>query len=119
MSTAPKRTHDYHAEAKIIEGVLHSPLERTLEPQAHSVLPKEGGYLHTNALPFRVERVLSFDSAYSHVAGNISGKSQAKAGKERYNGDTDALIEAGFEDHASFVIPAIERVIRRAVDDYE
>ncbi len=39
--------------------------------------------------------------------------------KDRFNGDTDALIEAGFEDHASFVIPAIERVIRRAVDDYD
>jgi hypothetical protein len=39
--------------------------------------------------------------------------------KERYDGDSDALIEAGFEEHASFVIPAIERVIRRAVDDYD
>lgn len=39
--------------------------------------------------------------------------------KERFDGDTDSLIEAGFEDHASFVIPAIERVIRRAVDDYD
>jgi uncharacterized protein len=39
--------------------------------------------------------------------------------KERYDGDSDALIEAGFEDHASFVIPAIERVIRRAVDDFD
>lgn len=39
--------------------------------------------------------------------------------KERFNKNTDSLIEAGFEDHASFVIPAIERVIRRAVDDYD
>lgn len=39
--------------------------------------------------------------------------------KERFDGDTDSLIEAGFEDHASFVIPAIERVIRRAVDDFD
>jgi uncharacterized protein len=38
--------------------------------------------------------------------------------KERFE-DNDSLIEAGFEDHASFVIPAIERVIRRAVDDYD
>ncbi len=39
--------------------------------------------------------------------------------KERFDGNTDSLIKAGFEDHASFVIPAIERVIRRAVDDYD
>ena len=25
----------------------------------------------------------------------------------------------GFEEHASFVIPAIEKVIRRAVDDFD
>jgi 2-phosphoglycerate kinase len=39
--------------------------------------------------------------------------------KERFDGDTESLIEAGFEAHASFVIPAIERVIRRAVDDFD
>ena len=38
--------------------------------------------------------------------------------KDRFNGDTDALIIQVLRDYASFVIPAIERVIRRAVDDY-
>lgn len=39
--------------------------------------------------------------------------------KQRFEGNTEALISAGFEEHASFVIPAIERVIKRAVDDYD
>jgi len=39
--------------------------------------------------------------------------------KHRYDGNTAALISAGFEEHASFVIPAIEKVIKRAVDDYD
>ena len=39
--------------------------------------------------------------------------------KKRYDGNTNALIGAGFEEHASFVIPAIEKVIKRAVDDYD
>ncbi|BDZ69264.1 hypothetical protein GCM10025860_27120 [Methanobacterium ferruginis] len=39
--------------------------------------------------------------------------------KHRYDGNTSALISAGFEEHASFVIPAIEKVIKRAVDDYD
>lgn len=39
--------------------------------------------------------------------------------KDRYKGDEKSLISAGFEEHASFVIPAIERVIRRAVDDFD
>lgn len=39
--------------------------------------------------------------------------------KERYEGNNAALISAGFEEHASFVIPAIEKVIKRAVDDFD
>lgn len=38
--------------------------------------------------------------------------------KDRYDNE-ESLISAGFEEHASFVIPAIERVIRRAVDDFD
>jgi 2-phosphoglycerate kinase len=39
--------------------------------------------------------------------------------KDRYAGDDESLISAGFEEHASFVIPAIEKVIKRAVDDFD
>lgn len=39
--------------------------------------------------------------------------------KDRYGEDDKSLISAGFEEHASFVIPAIEKVIRRAVDDFD
>jgi len=39
--------------------------------------------------------------------------------KYRFDGDTASLISAGFEEHASFVIPAIEKVIKRAVDDFD
>lgn len=39
--------------------------------------------------------------------------------KDRYRGNNEALIDAGFEEHASFVIPAIEKVIKRAVADFD
>ncbi len=39
--------------------------------------------------------------------------------KDRYPEDGKELINAGFEEHASFVIPAIEKVIKRAVDDFD
>lgn len=39
--------------------------------------------------------------------------------KERFNDNGESLINAGFEEHASFVIPAIEKVIKRAVDDFD
>lgn len=37
--------------------------------------------------------------------------------KHRFGGDTEKLINAGFEEHSSFVLPAIEKVITRAVND--
>lgn len=37
--------------------------------------------------------------------------------QHRFEGNTEGLISAGFEEHASFVIPAIEKVITRAVND--
>lgn len=39
--------------------------------------------------------------------------------KHRFEKNKNGLICAGFEEHASFVIPAIEKVIKRAVDDYD
>lgn len=38
--------------------------------------------------------------------------------KEKFK-DHESLVRAGFEEHASFVIPAIEKVIRRAIDDHD
>lgn len=39
--------------------------------------------------------------------------------KDRFEGNTEGLISAGFEEHAGFVIPAIEKVIKIAVEDSE
>jgi hypothetical protein len=39
--------------------------------------------------------------------------------KEKFKESKKDLIEAGFEAHASLVIPAIEKVIKRAVDDFD
>ena len=38
--------------------------------------------------------------------------------KNRYNGYDD-LVSAGFDEHASYVIPALEKVIQRAITDYD
>ena len=48
----------------------------------------------------------SYD-AYKHIRN-----------KSRYT-NYDELIAAGFDDHASYVIPAIEKVIQRAITDYD
>ncbi|AMK14839.1 3H domain-containing protein [Methanobrevibacter olleyae] len=46
-------------------------------------------------------------NAYTHLRNQENYKSQAE------------LINAGFEEHASFVLPAVERVIDRAIKDHD
>ena len=38
--------------------------------------------------------------------------------KNRYT-DYDDLVSAGFDEHASYVIPALEKIIQRAITDYD
>lgn len=74
MSEVIKRTHRYHADATILSGNLSLPLVQQIEPQAHAHLREEGGYLSERVENYRVESVLSFRSAYTHVAGNPNTK---------------------------------------------
>lgn len=74
MSEVNGRTHHYHAEATILSGHLRLPLVQKIEPQAHAKLRDEGGYLSERSGLFRIESVLSFHSAHTHVAGNRSTK---------------------------------------------
>ncbi len=69
MSEATERVHLYHAEATVLGGHLRLPLSHEIKPQAYLQLPAEGGYFSQRAENFRVESVLSFRSAYTHVAG--------------------------------------------------
>ncbi|MBE6508143.1 MAG: hypothetical protein E7Z77_01890 [Methanobrevibacter sp.] len=48
----------------------------------------------------------SYD-AYKHIRN-----------KSRYK-NYDELVSAGFDDHASYVIPALEKIIQRAITDYD
>jgi hypothetical protein len=68
------RTHDFHAEATVVSGTLHQPFPQTIEPQAKSNLFHKGGYLAQHVGEFRVEGVLTFQKAYTQVAGNPGKK---------------------------------------------
>ena len=69
------RTHEYHSEAAIIStGHLHLPLKQPIEPQGESHLFNHGGYLSQHEEEFRIEGVISFNRAYTQVAGNRSDK---------------------------------------------
>ena len=69
-----ERVHRYHAEATAIGGHLKLPLVQEIKPQAHVKLPCEGGYISQRAENYKLEAVISFRSAYTHVAGNRSDK---------------------------------------------
>lgn len=74
MSEVNGRTHHYNAEATILSGHLKLPLVQQIEPQAHARLREEGGYLSERSENYRLESVITFRSAYTHVAGNRSTK---------------------------------------------
>ncbi len=74
MSGTNGRTHTYHAEASVLTGRLRLPLEQEIKPQAHSKLHPSGGYLSQHAFDYKLEAVISFRCAHTHVAGNLDVK---------------------------------------------
>jgi len=69
-----ERVHKYHAEASALKGHLKQPIAQEIEPQAHTKLPETGGYLAQRTELFKLESVISFRSAYTHVSGNLGDK---------------------------------------------
>lgn len=70
MPGSAERKHYFNAEAKVIEGNLLLPLQQQIYPQAHAQLAPEGGYKATHSSNYRLEGVISYDSAHSQVSGN-------------------------------------------------
>ncbi len=74
MPEVNQRTHKYNAEATVLSGNLTLPVTQTIEPQAHSKLDPKGGYYNQISDGYALQSIVSFDNAYSHVAGNKSTK---------------------------------------------
>jgi hypothetical protein len=68
------RVHHFHAEATALHAQLQHPLTQEIKPQNFVKLGKEGGYLSEHAKDYRVEGVVSYKSAHTHVAGHESPK---------------------------------------------
>jgi hypothetical protein len=69
MSEVNAGTHRYDAEATVLSGQLDLPVSQKIEPQAHTKLAEKGGYFNQRSEAYRLQSVISFRSAYSHVAG--------------------------------------------------
>jgi hypothetical protein len=74
MSDVNERTHRFDAEATVLSGQLDLPVSQTIAPQAYSKLPEKGGYFNQRSDSFRIETIISFSAAYSHVSGSKSPK---------------------------------------------
>jgi hypothetical protein len=74
MSEVNERTHRFDAEATVLSGQLDLPISQKIAPQAYSKLPDKGGYLSKRSDNFRVESIISYSAAYSHVSGSKSPK---------------------------------------------
>jgi hypothetical protein len=69
MAEDTSRVHHFHAEATALTGDLVHPLHQQIKPQTNVKLAETGGYLSEHAEPYRLEGVISFEKAYTQVAG--------------------------------------------------
>ncbi|HEX6805494.1 MAG TPA: hypothetical protein VF133_17570 [Terriglobales bacterium] len=74
MAANPKRVHYYHADSNAFGGHMETPLRQLLPVAAPSSLPPVGGYMSAHTDGYRLEGILSFESAHTQVAGSISHK---------------------------------------------
>jgi hypothetical protein len=75
MANGKPRVHYYHAEAGVLDAQLQRPLQQEIKPQAFVKLhDKQPGYLSERAKDYRLEGIISFKSAYTHVTGHESTK---------------------------------------------
>ncbi len=86
--TAHRHFH-YHASAHALSGELTRPVQRVIEVQAGISLPSTGGVGSSHVENFRVDEVVSFKRAYSHVAGSLKEEN----GKKIHTTHATATVE--------------------------
>jgi hypothetical protein len=68
-------THTYHAEAHALSGSFQFPVKQEIQPQAFAKFQSDqDGYYSEQAKPYRLEGVISYQSAYTQVSGHRSLK---------------------------------------------
>jgi hypothetical protein len=77
MQDKDARIHYYHADASAFGGWLRRPLAQRIPIQAALSLPPSGGYGSTRMDAFNLEGLLSFESAYTQVSGDVNPKDGA------------------------------------------
>jgi hypothetical protein len=77
MMATEKRIHYYHADTSALGGYVNTPIDQMIPVMASLSLPPVGGYAVSRAEKYRLEGILSCESAYTQVAGSVSRKNGA------------------------------------------
>jgi hypothetical protein len=78
MDTNSKRVHYYHADASALGGHIRRPFDRPIPVQAPVSLPPVGGYAAAHGRKhFKVKSIVSFEAAYTQVAGSVNKENGA------------------------------------------
>jgi hypothetical protein len=78
MDTNSKVVHYYHADATALGGHIKRPFDQPIPVQAPVSLPPVGGYAEARGRKhFKVKSIVSFEDAYTQVAGSVNKENGA------------------------------------------
>jgi hypothetical protein len=72
MNASHKRVFYYHADAAPIGGHFTKPNEKILHSHGSSSLAQGGGHISARESNFKLDKLVSFDEAYSEIHGVVS-----------------------------------------------
>jgi hypothetical protein len=72
MNASKKRVYYYHADAAPIGGHFTKPDEKILHSHGSSSLAQGGGHIASRVSGFKLDKLVSFDEAYSEIQGTVT-----------------------------------------------
>lgn len=103
-----KRIHYYHADTTALGGHVHTPIDQMVPVIAPLSLPPVGGYAAARAEKYRLEGILSFESAHTQVAGSVSRK----------NGAWTTLATAAVEGLNILDVITVDRIVAQIAAEH-
>ena len=77
MSHHPRVSFNFHAEGHAFSAEVSRPVPQRIEALASTSLPTIGGHAHNRIADYRVPRLISFQSAHTHVSGSFADENTA------------------------------------------
>jgi hypothetical protein len=103
----PLRFH-FHATGYALSAHFHRPVEVPVPAQASLALPIEGGHAHSGVDRFEIPRLVSFESAQTHLSGSWQ------------DGDTaTSSVTVIVEDLRILDFLTVERMVTRLTSEYK